>query len=186
MVELKVEVDDWDTGETVPLTLPCDLRGKIDTSHELQIIDWDGFISIGYYNDIKKLNEVLEEINTECPALTLELLDKILDASGAYGLDDEDFVKKLCGNDFMFEEIVGTDNWLISTDEEKCACYLATEMYIPFAKNITEEHLDEIKDDLVDVIQWDTVWRYYEHMGFKIIDIDNRLYILHWGDAMED
>lgn len=185
MVKLKIEVDDWDTSETIALTLPCDVKSKVDTTHELQIIDWDGTFSLGYYDDIVKLNDAIEEINAENPTMTLEMLIEILEASGAGSLDDKDFIRKVCSSDFMLEEITDTENWLMNSEEEKCACYLATEMMIPFARNITEKRLEEIKDNMIDVIDWKTVWRYYTHMGFKLLQFNDAMYAFHWGDAVE-
>ena len=50
MIKLDVEIDDFDTGETIFLTLPCDVRQRVDLSHDLQISDWSSSISIGFDN----------------------------------------------------------------------------------------------------------------------------------------
>lgn len=65
MIKIKVQVDDWDTGESTELTLPCDVKNKADTSHSLYIIDWEGNLMIGYYDDIIELNNVIDDINAE-------------------------------------------------------------------------------------------------------------------------
>ena len=182
MVKLKVEVDDWDTGESKEITLPCDLRREIDTSHELQIIDWEGDFALGYYNDINALNEVLDDINAENPTMNLQMLIAILDASGECSLEDKDFRRKICSSDYMVEEISDVGNRKLKTDGEKCSWYLATEMMIPFAKNITESKLIDIKKNSANV-NWKIVWGYYEQMGFKVLTIGKKIYAFHWGDA---
>lgn len=182
MIKLKVEVDDWDIGETTQLTLPCEVKNSVDVSHELQIIDWDGNFCIGF-DDVVELNEAIEDINSENPCMTLELLEVILEASNSSSLNDKRFLEKICNSDFMLEELVGTEKWLMSSEEEKCACYLATEMLIPFAKNITTDYLESISENLVDVIDWNTVWRYYFQMGFKVISLGDTIYAFHWGNA---
>lgn len=182
MIKIKVQVDDWDTGESTELTLPCDVKNKVDTSHSLYIIDWEGDLMIGYCDDIIELNNVIDDINYECPSMTVEILDAILRASGCSDLSDKDFIQKICSSDFMFEEITGVTG---ATNEEKCARYLATEMMIPFAKNITDTKLETICTK-VDKIEWKKVWAHYETMGFEIITIDTKLYAFHWGDAVEE
>lgn len=182
MIKIKVQVDDWDTGESIELTLPCDVKNKVDTTHNLYIIDWEGNLALGCYDDITKLNNVLDDINAECPSMTLEMLETILEASGCGDLSDKDFIQKICSSDFMIEEIVGVTG---ATDKEKCARYLTTEMMIPFAKNITEAKLEDICAKSDKVI-WKKVWEYYEIMGFELITIDKKLYAFHWGDAVEE
>ncbi len=183
MIKLKVEVDDWDTGETVKLTLPCDVRQKVDMSHDLQIIDWDSLMSIGF-DDVKKLNEAIEDMNAENPLMTLELLEKILDASATTTLCDKEFQRKICSSDFMLEK-VERNMWKLKSKEEQCACFLATELLIPFAKNISEDFLESIRIDKIDKVKWNVVWDYYSRMGFKIIEYKKSVYAFHWGDAEE-
>lgn len=180
MFVLKVEVSDWDTGDMIKLTLPCDLRTELDTSHEMQIIDWDGFMDIGFYNDVEKLNESIDRVNSECPSLTFKMFESIINAYGG-GIDNE-IIDKICEEDFMLEEVKGIAG---GTDEEICARYLATKMYIPFAKNITESVLDDITKNYIDVIEWDKVWKYYEQMGFSIIICDQKTYVLHLGRSTD-
>lgn len=182
MIKIKVQVDDWDTNESTELTLPCDVKNKVDTSHSLYIIDWEGDLMIGYYDDIIELNNVIDDINAECPSMTVEILDAILRASGCSDLSDKDFIQKICSSNFMFEEITGVTG---ATNEEKCARYLATEMMIPFAKNITDTKLETICTK-ADKVEWKKVWAHYETMGFEIITIDTKLYAFHWGDAVEE
>lgn len=182
MIKIKVQVDDWDTNESTELTLPCDVKNKVDTSHSLYIIDWEGDLMIGYYDDIIELNNVIDDINAECPSMTVEILDAILHASGCSDLSDKDFIQKICSSNFMFEEITGVTG---ATNEEKCARYLATEMMIPFAKNITDTKLETICTK-ADKVEWKKVWAHYETMGFEIITIDTKLYAFHWGNAVEE
>ncbi len=182
MIKIKVQVDDWDTGESTELTLPCDVRNKVDTSHNLYIIDWESDLMIGYYDDIAELNNVLDDINAECPSMTIEILNAIFNASGCSDLSNKDFIRKICSSDFMFEEITGA---IGTTNGEKCARYLATEMMIPFAKNITDTVLDTICAK-ADKVEWKKVWEHYETMGFEIINIGKKLYAFHWGNAVEE
>lgn len=182
MIKLKVQVDDWDTGESIELALPCDVKNKVDTSHSLYIIDWESDLTLGYYDDIIELNNVIDDINAECPSITIEILDAILHTSGCSDLGDKDFIRKICSSDFMLEEITGVTG---ATKEEKCARYLATEMMIPFAKNITDIKLETICEK-ADKVEWKKVWEHYEAMGFEIIVIDTKLYAFHWGDAVEE
>lgn len=179
MVNLRVEVDDWDTGESTELTLPCDVKNKVDTTHELQITDWQAEMSIGFYDDVQKLSELLDDINAETPSMTLEILEAILNASYCAELSDKEFVRKICSSDYMFEEITETNG---STIKEKCARFLANEMMIPFAQNINEGILEKISR-MPDKVLWNKVWDYYDNMGFQIIEVDGKHYAFHWGDA---
>lgn len=183
LIKVEIEVEDWDTGETIAITLPCDLRGKIDLTHDLQIVDWEGNFSIDHFDNIRKLNDIIEDINAENPDVTLELLSAIYDACDTGGFGDDKFIQKICSNDFMLEEIISGDGWLMNRDEEICACYLATELLIPFARNITQGRLQEIKNGLISMIDWGIVWKYYTHMGFKLIKLNGRMFAFHWGDA---
>lgn len=181
MVKIKVLVEDMDTDEFTELTLPCDVRNKLDTSHSLYIADWERAIGIGYCDDVVQLNDALDEINAECPSMTIEILEAIiLTVNG--DLDNEYFVQKICSNNFLFEEITGVSG---TTDEEKCARYLATEMMIPFARNITDIKLETICAN-ANKVKWEKVWKHYETMGFEIITIDTKLYAFHWGNAAKE
>lgn len=181
MVKIKVEIDDWDTGLSTELTLPCDVKKFVDTTHELQIVDWEGDFFIGQFDDVLKFNNFLDDLNSECPNMSLELLSIILASSSCATLSDTEFVRKVHTSDFMFEEVSGVTG---SNNEEKCACYLATEMMIPFAKNITGIHLEKMSE-MKNKVLWNRVWDYYNTMGFKIIAALGKLYVFHWGDAEE-
>lgn len=181
LVKVKIQVEDWDTGESIELILPCDLRNKLDTTHDLYIVDWEGDLAIGYCDDITELNNILDDINAECPSITLEMIEAILAASSCSDLSNEDFIKKICSSDFMFEEIIGVSG---DTNEEKCARYLTTKMMIPFAKNITDTKLEEICSQ-PDKVTWERVWKHYSVMGFKIITIGEKIYAFHWGNTIE-
>jgi len=180
LVKLNVEVDDWDTSESITLTLPCDVKNRIDTTHDLQIIDWDGDFSLGYYDDVVELNDLIEDINAENSLMTLDILIGILNSSGCGDLSNKDFIRKICESDFMLEDITNSHG---RTDEEKCALYLASEMMIPFAQNISYSILENLNDRNV---LWERVWKYYSKMGFQIITINKKQYAFHWGDAVEE
>lgn len=181
MVKLKIEVEDFDLGESIEVTLPCDIKNKVDLSHELLIVNYNNDLSLGYYDEVDRLNELLDDINAESPAMTIDILSSILIASGCYELSDKTFIEKITNSDFMFEEISIEDD-LDMSDKERCAKFLATEMMIPFAKNITEDKLEEITK-LKNNVYWIDVWDFYDTMGFQIIRLGEKIYAFHWGDA---
>ena len=183
MIKIKVQVEDWDTGELIDLTLPCDVKNHVDTTHDLYIIDFESDLDIGYYDDILKLNEVIDDINAESPSMTVEILDAILKHSGCSDLSSDEFLQKICRSDYMLEEVCNTMKSMYELEEE-CAKYLATEMMIPFAKNITEDKLLKMSLSPSSVV-WKKVWEYYDTMGFEIITAGNKVYAFHWGDAVE-
>ena len=184
MIKVPVEVEDYDTCKSFNLILPCDIKSKLDISHELMLIDWDSGIFLGSTRDVLSLNAAIERINTENPAMTLPILEALYDASYVSSLDNEEFLRKICENDFMLEPVCGTGNWcLLGLDEEACACYLATEMCIPFAKNVTQQLIKEMKGEQIDNVDWEIVWEYYEIMGFEKMIIDRQTYLFHWGNA---
>ena len=182
MVKLKIEVDDWDTGETTELMLPCEVKHQVDASHDLQIVDWEADFSIGF-DDVVKLNQTIEDINSENPSMTLKLLTIILKASDSGSFSDKRFIEKVCNNDFMLEKLTNIKKLPTSSDEERCACYLATEMFIPFAKNITTDILEQISKKSIKDVDWKVIWNYYYQMGFKVVNDGNSIYAFHWGNS---
>lgn len=182
LIELKVKVDDLDSWESKTVSLPCNLRREVDLTHDLQICEWEGAFSLGSCDEIVGLNGLIEEINTENPEITLDLLTAIFNASDTHSLDNEEFVRKICCNDFMFEEI-GNYNQVLTSDEEKCAYYLAVKKKIPFARGITDGNLKEIEMVPTNMINWRAIWVHYRHMGFKIVQFHNMKYVFHWGNA---
>lgn len=186
MFELEIVVDDWDINATIELILPCNIKQEIDVSHSLYIIDWNSSISLGDYSDVEGLNEAVQAINDAVPSMTLEMLEEIFEASNVSSLIDDNFVQRLCSEDYMLEEVdiskVKLHNDSSITHEEVCAYYLSTEMMIPFAKNIDEKALKEMRSNYSNV-NWLKVWDYYSSMGFSVILIEDKIYIFNWQNA---
>ena len=180
MVHLEIEVDDWDTEETLKLTLPCDVSRELDLSHEHLISYWDSDMALGFYDDVLGLNNVIDSFNSANPNLTLKILEEILDASEETSLSSSEFVRKICDNDYMLEEVFVANK---SFSEYECAAkFLAVEQKIPFAKNINQSILSDISKN-ADKVNWKAVWQYYRNMGFKTIIVNDSLFVFHWGDA---
>lgn len=181
MIEVRVVIDDADTGELVSVKLPSDL-GEIE-DHELYIVDWDGNFDLSIYDPVE-LNGVLDTINAYSPYMTISLLHELSLASHAYSFFDADFVDKICDNDFMLEHVATLDSETSGYEEELSAHFLATELRIPFAKNITPECLEKLySSELIGMSDWAEIWIHYTAMGFKYILFNNELYVFHWGDS---
>lgn len=180
MINVKVELEDLTDDYSIKtISLPCDIRTQIDRDHEYVIISCEPDLDIGDNNDIEKLNRVLDSINNENPEMTAEYLSILLGNSSARDLFDEDFLRRIEENDFMFEDISEID-WLMSP-EETAGCYLATELKIPFDEGVTGKMLDLLDSSvLVDYVNWKDVWRQYEAIGFRLVSKDDNTYILHW------
>ena len=128
------------------------------------------------------MNEVIDDINSENPGMTAELLALIMDAVDGE-LEDEEFVRRIKENDFMFEDLSEV-TWKMG-NEELAACYIATELGVPFDTGITKEILDFIsKDEITDYIDWSAIWAQYEAIGFRLAeDLESEeysLYLIHW------
>lgn len=190
MINLKIKVMDIDTDHAVHLTLPCNINSYLDKNHEYEIMDWDETEFVGGFDDIFELNDTLHKITTQNPDMTTEHLDIIYNQSPVRSVTDEKFIKKVCDNDFMLEEIDtgGFSDYaeIIPTstiaDCEYTAEYLALDLEIPFAKNITEEHIKYMQQ-YPELIDWYSVWIHYEHMGFECVrDASDKLWVFHWGE----
>lgn len=182
MIQLTVEVSDLDCGESKILTLPCNLRAELENHYDYIILSTTPDIFIGRNDSIKELNDILDEINNENPGMTEEYLIVLLEASSSGDLFDEELVRKIKENEFMFCDI--SDVHLAMSTEEIAGYYLATELRIPFEHEVTSEMLDVIGEDvLMDYINWDQVWEQYESIGFKLIERarqnGNGKYIVH-------
>lgn len=169
-IRLIVEVSDLlDCGDSKTLTLPCDLRAELENHYDYIILSTKPDIPLSRNDDIKGLNDILDEINSENPGMTAEYLEILLEAAPSGDLFDERFVHKLKENQFMFEDISKV-RWAMSA-KETAGCYLATELRIPFDDGITKDILDVLSDDAVsDYINWDQVWEQYASIGFKLIE----------------
>lgn len=183
MIKLKLELQDWDNdcaGKTV--TIPSDIRSELNRQNEYVIIDSTPSIPGIQTMDVWRLNEVIDDINSENPCMTAKLLTLIMKAVGG-GLADEEFVRRIKENDFMFEDLSEIP-WNMS-NEELAAYYIATELGVPFDAGITREILDFIgEDEIIDYIDWSAIWMQYEVIGFRLVEDfkpkEYNLYLIHW------
>jgi len=175
MIQLTVEVSDLDCGESKILTLPCNLRAELENHYDYIILSTSPTISITRNDSIKELNDILDEINSENPGMTEEYLQVLLEAAPSGNLFNEDFVRKLKENEFMFGDISDVD--LPLNAKETAGYYLATQLNVPFDYGITDEMLDAIANSaMMDYINWELIWEQYESVGFRMID---KKYIVH-------
>ena len=163
--------------------MPCDIRSKLDSQHEYIIVSCDPDISIPQNDDIKRLNDVLDEINSENPDMTAYYLGILLQASNGMSLFDDEFIRKAKENDFMFEELTDI-KWRMEIDEI-AACYLLQELGVPFDKDMSKDSIEHLKDEeIVDYINWKYIWEKYGDMGFKLVTsedpADNRIFLVYW------
>lgn len=169
MIRLSVEVSDLDCEESKILTMPCNLRAELKNHYDYIILSTTPDISISRNDNIKELNDILDEINSENPGMTEDYLGILLEAAPSGDLFDEEFVRKIKENEFMFVDI--SDVRLAMSAEETAAYYLATEIGVPFDHGITSEMLDIIGDDvLMDYINWEQVWEQYKSVGFTLVE----------------
>ena len=180
MISLDVEVYDWDDGESVYMTLPCRIEQIVNTHHSLSVDTGCSGIHTKNQDDLITLNDSLELINTFNPYMTTKLLGKMIDTIGGGSIDDEEFTRKISEDDYVLERIPSIERLAAYEGIEKCAAYLSTELFIPFAKNITSEELESIRIDKMDRVNWKRVWDYYYIMGYREIDCDGFIYVLNW------
>ena len=184
IIRLTVEVSNLDDGESRILTLPCNLRAELANHDDYIILSTTPDIPISRNDDITKLNDVLDEIDSENPGMTEEYLDILMEASMSGDLFDEEFVRRLKENEFMFCDI--SDVHLAMSTQEIAAYYLAATLKVPFDHGVTDEMLDTISDDaLMDYVDWMEIWEQYKSIGFKLIERTNPMrgnsgkYIVH-------
>lgn len=185
LVTLKIEIENLTTDySTKEIIIPCDLRAELEPNCDYVVVSCEPYIPMGYNDDIKGLNEIIETINSESPGMTNDLLRVLLEASGENIFDDT-FLRKIVTNDFMFEDISGIQ-WKMG-DEEIAACYLMTVLRIPFDPATKPETIDALCDDSIsDYISWEGIWNEYETLGFRVIvDLDGEnygRYLIHWKE----
>lgn len=183
MIKLQVELEDsFDDMQYIKIILPCDLRMELDNQHDYIIVSCEPDIQIPQNDDIKRLNDVLDEINSENPEMTAHYLDILLKASGMSLFDDE-FIRKVKENDFLFVDL--SDIHWHMTNNEIAACYLVQELGIPFDRDMEKETFTHMRDEqLTDYINWADVWDLFETNGFTLIEEDmvaeNELYLIYW------
>lgn len=183
MIKLKLELQDWDDSCADKIvTIPSNIRSELNRQSEYVIIDSTPSIPGVQTMDVWELNEVIDDINSENPGMTAQLLTLIMEAVDG-DLEDQEFVRRIKENDFMFEDLSDI-TWKMG-NEEIAACYIATELGVPFDTGITKEILEFIsKDEITDYIDWSAIWAQYEAIGFRLAeDLESEeysLYLIHW------
>ena len=187
MLEFDVQLENLTTDEDeVTLHLPMsesEIRSKLMRDCEYLVIDHGSLANFKNYDDIFALNEVINRISTENPLITNELLAIILETSSYDYLDDEEFLEKICQNDFMYEEVTIPEEWT-ETKEEYAAYVLCMEHEIPFS--IFEQEMVEIKRAGKDYDDWSSIWDVYSFMGFYMsedTDDESKIYIVNMEDC---
>lgn len=184
MIKLKVYLEDISDGISEKIIdLPCNLNAELERDHEYVITCCDPDLALWQYDDVYKLNNVLDEINSENPDMTAEFLAVLLEASESLDIFDEKFIRKVEDNDFLFDDISHI-TWAMCPNEI-AACYLATERHVPFDKEMSREVFECLSnEELVDYINWEDIWRQYEFQGFKLVETGDRdnekAYLVHW------
>ena len=183
MIKLKLELQDWDDSCADKIvTIPSNIRSELNRQSEYVIIDSTPSIPGVQTMDVWELNEVIDDINSENPGMTAQLHTLIMEAVDG-DLEDQEFVRRIKENDFMFEDLSDI-TWKMG-NEEIAACYIATELGVPFDTGITKEILKFIsKDEITDYIDWSAIWAQYEAIGFRLAeDLESEeysLYLIHW------
>ena len=81
MIQLSVEVSNLDGDDSMVITLPCNLRSELPEHYNYIILACYPDIPLRRNDDIQRLNDVLEDINSENPGMTEEYLDVLTEAS---------------------------------------------------------------------------------------------------------
>lgn len=184
MIQLSVEVSNLDGDDSKVITLPCNLRSELPEHYNYIILACYPDIPLRRNDDIQRLNDVLEDINSENPGMTEDYLDVLIEASLSGDLFDEEFVRRVSENNFMFEDI--SDFNVGMSPDETAAIYLATVAKVAFTYGVTEDELSMLSDGpIVQYINWDKVWAQYRTMGFRVVErrdqVGNKLlrYVVH-------
>lgn len=162
------------------------MKSELDAQFEYIIVSCCPEIHLAQCDDVEKLNEVLDEINSENPDMTAEYLGMLLTASGL-DIFDSAFIHKASANDFAFEDLsdfdCGTTAEAGKASKFECAArYLVSELGVPF-DGISREALRVFgSSSVADYINWDEVWNQYAAMGFTIAaDSDGcGVYLIYW------
>lgn len=176
MQKVLVWVEDISDDSDLELFLPCDLS-FLDPTHEYLIAD--STHDLGETCSLQVLNSALRQIEDCCPDVTLEWIEALLEASLCDSVADPEFLERIASEDYFITDLSGL-TWNMG-DEACAACFLATELFIPFAAEITPDTLRTIRDELIDYISWDDIWYgNYEFMNFKLVHSGDSLYIVQW------
>jgi hypothetical protein len=156
---MKVYLQDITVNNGNWLTLP--LKQELNPSHEYMIYDHELPFEVSQYENVEELSkkvERLQELNLDFN--TIKALDQCCDS---------DLLQKLTNEDYSIIEL-GEDERTLSD----YAYRLYQEGY-SFSDNI-----ESISDELLDFIDWESVWREYNIcMGWKSVPIDNKWYLVN-------
>lgn len=184
MIQLSVEISNLDGEDTKIITLPCDLRAELENYYDYIILACCPNIPLRRNDDIKRLNDVLDEINSENPGMTEDYLDVLIEASASGDLFDDEFIRRVRENNFMFEDISDIDTGM--STKETAAMYLATDMNVPFERGMQQEAFLALNDDTVSkYVNWGLIWDCYGSLGFRVVERRNPIggksqkYIVH-------
>ena len=132
------------------------------------------------------INKIISLINDENPLMTEEILGNLLCLSGYNYVDDDEFLKKVCENDFMYIEI--TNAPLFAEDEDVAAYILYNTYDIPFS--VSDIEIEMVEDSPLVDGYWYCAWETYYYMGFRTLSYDNnnkkRIVIANLEDAKEE
>lgn len=182
MINIRVSLLEMESGKTITVDVPSSLIGTLYPERDYYISETVPNIDNWQIDDIWELNDLVDEINAENPEMTVEYMDILLMASMAQSAMDLDFRRRICENDFMFEEVTNTGYDL--SGQENAAKYLADCAGVPFAPNITPSMLAGLMSSCVEnYINWSLIWRKYLAMGFQYVETDSpdyRSYVVLW------
>ena len=185
-----LDLDDVSDGSQRSVVLPCDnLKAQLPVDHEYIIISTFPDLNIWLEDDLFKLNRVLDEINCENPEMTADYLGALVDASGVSNFYDEEFIRRVKENDFMFDDITNVDYELGLFGD--AACYLLTEHEVPFwgdckipsgTQTLVVSAFKTVAAK--DFIDWNAIWDKYFAMGFRIVewetDTASKTFVIMW------
>lgn len=187
MIKFNVKLENLTTDEAlVSLCLPMeesDIRYRLMNECDYLIVEHDSPADFENFDDVFELNRVVNRICSENPAITNKLLSVILSASYYSYFDNEQFLDKLCSNDFMYKEVRTPPDW-DESDEAYAAYSLFTEENIPFS--VIESEMDEAKKQGKDYGDWYSVWDVYSFMGFHVCEDEDKnsvIYIVNIEDS---
>ena len=187
MLNITVELENTTTDEdAIVMSLPMeetDIRGILMKDCKYLIVDTDSPADFKNFDDIFELNKAIRRICEENPTITNDVLAIILETSDYNNFDDEDFLEKICENDFMYEEAYVPKDWH-RTKEEYAAFVLCTKYDVPFA--LLEQEMIEACRAGKSYPEWDSVWDVYAFMGFHMsedMEDENKIYIVNMEDS---